>query len=931
MEAPNLSSRALHGVHGCGLALVFGGYPMVEQRRRVRSFRVAFFAMVGGFAFAFTACDKAETPRGTACTSSLSCGLTEYCLDGVCTDAGACSGVGNWAQCADLVDGAGNNEGSRYACMDQQCTRQCIEDMDCAEGTEVCSDYGRCISFEGKVDAFVATDGAASAVRAGFGQALMHYPIGLSLGGYGSRMKANDGRYAGALSASQGQIGAQFARTIWLENDENTLILTRVPFIFPTGNIHERVARALYDALGEDLRDEFILVGTHTHSGPGRHWRLPTEAVMDLGMLGTGTFSQAAEDWFVTSITESVLAAHAALEPAKVGWKIVEAFDVDDVVARDRWESTPHFDLNRMLLIRVDKADGSPMAAIFSYATHATDNGSDYATDDVVGGAEIGLSSALSEDHGYYIPTLYMPEGGGSMSHASGVQGHNFPHSLGRAGGVMISKALSEFNAMTTKSAIGFRSRTYRFPITYERLGYAPMEYGARTRPFGGEYTYGAMLCGGKNAGDEDYTTHIEQGRLSCTPLSFLLHNRAPTLLMRAAITAIEFDGLSLVTLPGEATQELTWQALAMLRDQFERPTSHSWVWSYAQSHLLYLTPSNLRGAKPDVAGYLGDAPDDYPDHAFSFLQGGYETEMSPWGPRSGDYLLARASDAFAWLTGGVDPKVAPILPDQYTRIDQPEFPMDETASSAVAEIVMDMPSTVSYFSMGEFAWVGGDPGAEMPQAPLVELETQVGGQWQAVIGDDFRAYTNRDPRMASRLRVDQAPRYVWSVYYDFRPSELPTGTYRWKVSGHYLSAQTKARESYEVLSASFALEASHWTLSAVRPQAGVNGTSVIAYPVIQRLQIDADGERGKLVGSLQMYDWQTPTGVAPSPVCGADLSTVVCGDSTQDLWLETTLETVEGRQGVPVTRLHYRNSAVSPATIVDRVGNTWTISLTNE
>ena len=902
----------------------------------------AFF--VGAASFA--GCGKGEEgpgpdPAGDSCESAVDCGPTEYCTDeGVCASAGACGGDSKWSTCANLVDGAEPGMGSRYACVEQACTRQCVVDTDCSGENEVCSDYGSCIPFLGNVEEFVATDGTPSALRAGVAEELIDYPIGVSLGGYGSRAAVDDGRWAQGLTASQGQFGAQFVRALWLENDENTLILVRAPIIFPSGFIHERVVRKLQEELGVDLRDELVVVGTHTHSGPGRHWRLPSKALLDLGVLGTGGFLQAAEDWLVDAIANAVLSAHASLAPAKAGWKIVEAYDLDDVVARDRWSGTPHFDMNRLLLIRVDRADDTPLAAVISYGSHGTDNSSDYATDDVVGGAERGLSAALSEEWGHFIPTLYMPEGGGSMSHASGTQGHSFPHSTGRAGAVMVEKALAAFNAIEPKSSIGFRSRTYRFPITYDLIGYEPGEFGnSGVRPLGGEFTLGGILCA-ESKDDTDYATFVPIEDLGCISLASLLYNRRPTLLMRGAMTAIEFDGLTAVTLPGEPAQEVTWQVLERLRDDFGLPTASSWVFGYAQTHLLYMTSTNLRGAGPDVPGYTDPAPDTYPDNAFSFLQGGYEPSMTPWGPRSGDFFVARAADAFRWLSTGEAPSIPPILPHEYTRWDQEPVQVDSASAADVGNIVTDVPATVKWFELGELVWEGGDPGAERPQAPLVVLERYDADSdtWAPHVAPNYRTYTNREPWIASRVQVDGAPRYLWTAYYDLRPQDVPVGRYRFQITGHYLDASTNERTEYTAQSAEF--NVSPLVVSRFVQVAADAGSSVsveLQYPVMQRLEIDADGERGKLRGNLQLFNSATPSGFAPSPVCGEDFAPASCVTVSPtpdaEVGIETLYESVGGRSGVPVTRATFtRTAAGTPSShlypLMDVYGNTWEITV---
>lgn len=111
---------------------------------------------------------------------------------------------------------------------------------------------------------------------------------------------------------------------------------------------------------GLDWRDSLILSATHTHSGPARHWPLPPDPYLPIGSFGIGDFSQGIHDALVRSTAEAALAALEARAPARLGWHIEEAFDVEDRIARDRRPESPPFDDNRALLIRDDDEQGVP-------------------------------------------------------------------------------------------------------------------------------------------------------------------------------------------------------------------------------------------------------------------------------------------------------------------------------------------------------------------------------------------------------------------------------------------------------------------------------------------------------------------------------------------------------------------------------------------
>lgn len=881
-----------------------------------------------------------EVLEGEPCATSEDCPRTEHCNAefNVCAPNPTCNGLSAWASCVTAINNAAEEGAGELAtCIEGVCTRLCRVDTDCGEG-EVCTDFGSCQPFTGDSLNELDEIETAGSLQAGYGEALLNYPIGMPLGGYGSRAGSRTGRYGVSLISSSGTLNGQYARAVALENGLEELIIVRVPMIFTPAQIHERVARRLNEEFEGNWRDSLVISATHTHSGPARLWRLPRQAALDLGILGAGTFSQTLEDWLVESIADAAIAAWEARQPASLGWKIIEAFDMENSVGRDRWSQTPPFDLNRLLLMRVDDENGDPIAVLFSYAAHGTDNSTDYATDDVLGGAEHGLSAALSEHYGVHVPTLFLAEGGGSMSPASGSIGHRWPHTRERAGAVIVEKALQEIIDIDPTDTISLRARTSRFPLTYEGIGYAPGEYGRGSLPLGGTYINGAIQCGGGPWGDEDYETYTTDAQLNCIALRFLLFNQQPTPLTRTQLTAIEIDGLNIITLPGEATQEVTWQALDRLRDDHGLSPAQSWVLSYAQDHLLYLTPTNLRGDAPDIAGYDGPAPDSYPDFAFSARQGGYEPSLAPWGPRFGDHLNDLVSETWSNLENST-----PITnyPAQNTALAPDDFPMDATPDASIGGRVINIPPVVSRLQSIEFGWVGGDPGAEAPQAPLVTLEVydEDAESWSEVEAPTLQPYTNRLPYFATRLRqagTDANPSYEWIVRWQ-PPVDFPLGLYRLRINGNYLSASTSERTPYETTSEEFEVVAGDF----IDVQGELNGDTVnftISYPAAQPLNFDVVGDEdpGALSGDLHPRSTEVATGL-PAPVrlsedlrpqdvsIDVDLGGSIVGASVT---LETTYETVGGRSNVRVTR----GTATSPGgetvesatfTVLDRYGNT--------
>jgi hypothetical protein len=877
-----------------------------------------------------------DTDSDDGCEIHDECAASEICVDGACDAAPECESLKS-SSCEEDLEAIDPDLGRFAACIDGYCRPTCVSDADCTEG-RTCSDFGRCIEFTGTFGEPAGGD-AKKPLEAGYGEALLHYPIGLPLGGYGSRAGGVSGKYTNSLSASIGSFNGQYAQAIALDNGERRILLIRAPIIFTTFFTHERVARRLQEETGEDWRDSLIISSTHTHSGPARYWRLPTETQIPLGILGAGDFAQPAEDWLVESITNAAMTALDDRESASLGWEIVEGFDTDDTVGRDRWTETPPFDDNRLLLIRIDDDEGTPKAVIFSYGAHGTDNSSDYATDDVLGGAEDGLETALSQEFGTYVPALFFSQNSGSMSPATGSQGHSFPHTRERAGYVVADKAFETVLDMETDSDVDFSAKAYRFPITYDAIGYEPGEYGSpeSVLGLGGEFSNGAIQCGGDGWSADGYDVFLDLEDIGCINLKFLLYGQQPTPLTRSQITAVDFDGLQLLTAPGELTMDLGWEMTRVLAEETSIDPATFWTFAYANDHLLYLTPTKVRGGAPTYDGFRYEqAPEDYPEYAHSYLQGGYEASLTPWGWKFGDYLVQRAVDAWNNLKNPDEELgIEPVYPAEYTRDDSITFDVsadDETNP----EMTSEPPATIERLDQVEFSWIGGVAGAEAPQTPLVTL-VRIDGEGESdVIYDNFQPYTNREPVMATRIRASDDGLDEWVVRWE-PLHEFETGTYKFRIEGKHVDGAGDT-VPYSLETAEFDVVA----FDEMVIDTTVDGDTVsgeISYGVPEAFDFaeDTPGDRGALTGALRMRNALVPDGAADPPIVDEDItdSSIVVTDDSDDSIVSispnvtTTYETIMGRDGVPVTT--YSLTVSDPGnytiTVTDNHGNTGTAS----
>ncbi len=150
------------------------------------------------------------------------------------------------------------------------------------------------------------------------------------------------------------------ARVLALDNGETRMAIVALDMIGVDRRCREALVRALARKI--DLRPEHLLVcATHTHNGPGAlardlHW-----------WIATGPYDDRLFRDIVARTAAAIEAAFANLQPARLG------------VAQD---DLPGFNRNRRVdngpvssaftLIRVDRADGTPMGVVVNYAAHPT-------------------------------------------------------------------------------------------------------------------------------------------------------------------------------------------------------------------------------------------------------------------------------------------------------------------------------------------------------------------------------------------------------------------------------------------------------------------------------------------------------------------------------------------------------------------------------
>lgn len=880
--------------------------------------------------------DADEVPG--SCEFVGECGSGYLCIEGECVEAPECESIDRWSNCAEAIEDEWGVEIARKASCDPDgyCRLNCWVDSECAPG-QVCTDYGLCVEYDADLSGVAPGGDARKPIEVGLANTPLDIPLGVSAAGFGSRSRSSTNQYADELYPTAAIMHGLYARAIALDNGERQLLLVRLPTIFPSHQLHEAVARALQAETGADWRDSLILSSTHTHSGPGRFWPLPDDAAVPLGILGTDSFHQEIYERLRDSTIEAALAALDDREPARVGWTIFEAYDTDDLVASDRWGATPPFDDNRLLMMRFDDLEGVPRAALVSFGTHGTFFEETYLTGDAPGAVERGFEARLGEEYDRYVPTLFFSQNGGTMSPRGDRFGHSEVQKFEAHGAHFAGRAFDAFDAIETQTDVDLDARSHRFQITYDALGYEPEEWAPSSgRAVGNTLWHGGFTCIGEE--DDDYSTHYIPFDFGCLPAHFISQNRPLTLFNKSLITALRIGDLHIVTLPGESSMELGYQVVREVNERLGVDWRDLFIWGYAQDHQLYLTPTNLRGDLPPFPGISTPmAMDDYPDFAFSWLQGGYEASLSVWGPAFGDYLAERAFEAAQMLVDGSPAPNASerVLPSYFRERPTQPFLIEDTPDASVGEVVIEMPEVVDRLSSYEFGFVGGDPGAEAPLAPKVRL-VRVDGASDDVLTRSRALYTNFEPVMLTRVRTSAEGLFEWIVYWE-ELHDFPAGTYRFEVEGHYQS--DGVRTPYTTSSRAFEVQPSE-LIEVAANLSGLQLEAVLSYPASEGLSFDRSPEDpGAVQGAFRMRHPEVPDGI-PYPIDpGEDVDAtgvevrvfagqaLVATLSGQDLELTQQTRSVQGRN-VPVTIVE---ATLSPGAtrveidVVDAWGNTGT------
>lgn len=697
-------------------------------------------------------------------------------------------------------------------------------------------------------------------LRAGVGSVVLPMPIGTPLGGYGARVialgqsnaaDARPGRFSTGLVPSVGVHDAPRAEALAIEAGPERLVIVQVDAVL----VIESSLFELEAAIAPDgsMRGRVLLTASHSHAGWAA-WQ-PSLPLMP----GIDRPRKDLSDRMIQAMARAARSALDALEPARIGIGVDASFDPENTVSRDRREDNdavlgPDGNTAGMgkdpvaWALRVDRADGTPLAAIVNLALHGTVGGEDnpLASTDAPGAVERALSAEL----GY--PVLHLQGATGDISPAGatgrdacpdGTRCLDMPRleAIGALAAPLIAPLITGITTgdraeieMVTRTFYAGRDAEVQRPDGTV-LRYAPADPGFTpdgvifdssgkiVSPLDEFNTAaGAGLCGTLGGGSlAPIPGAFGLGAYSsCLDLSrgkdlvfglFEISGDLPVPLcdtVRSTATALRIAGTPsgdwlILGLPGEPTAPFA----SYLRSRSPAGPERTLLVGYAQDH----------------AGYLLTAED--------WLAGGYEPSINLWGPLEGEIILEGIVETanLAWSPEHEDPEVnssrfiewafPPVPPiEAFVTADHgtvaadasPWWPDTAGPSAPAAEVARAV-------GAARFVWNGGDPALDLPEvtiehesAPDVFEPLRDARGRPASSHDGVVVLTYTPEPLTAEVPTRHVYGAVWQPVppdpFSFgaldRPFALPLGRYRFRVAGNARAASGPV--DYEIVSDPF-------------------------------------------------------------------------------------------------------------------------------
>lgn len=628
-------------------------------------------------------------------------------------------------------------------------------------------------------------------MRAGVAVRHLDRPVGISMAGYGGRIGGTATPWNGIFAGSRGFFALPAIKVMVLEQDGERLVMLKTPLMSGESGVTDALVAKLQDAHGIDLAGRIIVSATHSHHVHARYWRLPDI----FGAVGADTADEEVIDLLATEFAAAIVTAIDDLGPAQWGWINIEDWDPEDRVYSDRREvnNFAYGKDPRLTLLAVRRPEGQPLATVVNFGMHGTIMGSDNTllTEDAAGGLEMVVEEQFFAAHGEPLIAMFVQAGGGDAAPRGEVHGHEGIARAEVIGQQAAPVILEQLAAMQWRDEIEIDVHSRRIDLDYAYFGYdesdeftgAPLGL-----PLPLPYTWGGWQCTSSSAPeDEDPATSMEGELKECIPLEALLLGDVPNAeVHQTYLTVAKLDELFLVTVPGEPTHSVMHylrEQVAMRKGQGE-PAEVMGI-GYAQDHLLYFTH-----------------PDDW-------FQGGYESQMSLWGPFAARSLVDTQLEAVDAMLGGAD--MDPFVEQSPSLASPGGFSPRAYEQSIDAGDILQQP--VAEYMRTEtlrLRFGAGDPSLGAPRVVVqvdpgdgdfVDVPSPAGWEGAALDNSRHHMITHYDPDPPPNGSIAASRRHQWYVDWEL-PADLPAGTYRLAVRGPVW--QAGARIEVEAASSSF-------------------------------------------------------------------------------------------------------------------------------
>ncbi len=627
-------------------------------------------------------------------------------------------------------------------------------------------------------------------LQAGVAVGHLTRPIGISMAGYGARDPTNDTPWNDVLNGSRGMYGLPSVKAMVLEVEGERLVLLKLPTMSSESSLTDGIADKLQQKYGLELRGRILTGATHSHHTHARYWRLPKA----LAVVGCDSPDEEVIDELTTVFADTIKRAIDDLQPAHWGYAYRDDWDADNRIYRDRrGENNPTYGKDpRLTLLAVRRATGQPLAAIINFGMHGTVFGdeNELLTEDAPGGIELKFEEYFYRQTGKPIYGMFIQAGGGDASPGGDHLGHPEAARTELVGEEAAPKIYDVYQQIVWRADASLGVRSQRIDLRYDDIGYD--ESDEFISPQNLPYTWGGWQCTGSGVDDANPDTSLEGKPKQCQDVEALLGALQQPIphgeFHQTILTSAVIGDLVLVSLPGEPAASVIHYLREQLadRNRLGDPVT-ALAFGYSQDHLLYLTH-----------------PDDW-------YQGGYETEMSLWGPLFAKYIVDRQMATVDELLAGID---EPVWSEQSPNLsppsDTPWAPRALEQSLDPGTVTTDPEPVVERGLTVRFGFRGGDATLAVPSVTLeyklangTYLPYPAASGWSGAMYDNSRyeMITHYSPDPAPNGEVVDSREHKWWVDWQV-PLSFPATSVRFVARGEYFNGTVTS--SYEVASPAF-------------------------------------------------------------------------------------------------------------------------------